>query len=139
MSNEFIVDDGLEEYLFKNTRGDIIAKFHFNGTDTSILTRYDDVQRKYNDLIIKDFDDEKTAEEIKNLEHEIKECFNELFGRNMDVELFNMYQPLAVFNNGNFYCQFIFERIEEIIENAFNTRLEKSKDKVKKATKKYIR
>ncbi len=137
MNNEFIIDDGLQEYTFKNKRGDVIASFTFNATDTGILTRYENVVNKFNDLVLKEIDEDRTTEEIVKLENDITECFNELFGRDMKNDLFSMYKPLTLFGNGIFYCRYIFERVEEIIEIEFNTRLESSKAKVKKATKKY--
>lgn len=136
-NNEFIVDDGYKEYVFKNTHGIVFGKFFLNATDTSIVQRTEKAMEEYNKIV---FDDKNGSfDDIIRAEEKIMTCFNTMFGRDMKEELFSMYRPLTLFVNGQFYCEYIFDCICNTINQEFDARLQTSKAKVKKATKKYTK
>ena len=135
-NNTFTIDDGAKEYVFKNTLGDTFATIKFNATDTGIVERFEDIQKDFKGMV---YDDNADIEEtLKALNVTIIDLFNRLLGRDVSSELFSVYKPMAVFANGDFYCETLLEKIGEIIEHEFNVRFKSKKAKIKNATKKYI-
>lgn len=134
--NEFIIDDGLKTYYFKNQDGDVLAEFSFNATDTGIISRYESVASRFETL---SFPNDSDLDGVIAVDNEVMELFNELMGKDVKDKIFGVYKPLTALPNGNFYFEQCLELLEKIITQEFDVRIEKKKANIKKATKKYTK
>lgn len=130
---ELVINDGSVLYVLKNERGEQFARLSFNPVDTGLIERYNKVQKVMSEYeFMTDSDDFET--EIVKLDQMVKEQFNTLFGKNVEQDLFSLYNPCAVFGDGDFYCEVLFNQIGIIIEKESGALVDKKIAKIKKAS-----
>lgn len=139
--NEFIVDDGLRRYTFKNLQGEVFGELLFNAADTNLVDRYKKIVEHFRtegteEHDSEEMDDDKYLEFINKTEDDIMEQFNVLCGRNVSEDLFGTYRPCTVFGTGDMYAEWLIETMGTIIERELDVRLESKKAKIKKALRK---
>lgn len=132
-TTSFVIDDGLQDVVFKNNKGEIFSEFSFNPSDTGLLSRYDgiiDFLESYT------MPENASSEEIINLENVIKEKIDELFNRKVSDDIFRTYTPCTLFANGDMFVEVVIKHMGDVIEKETDTRLKKKVAKIKKATEK---
>jgi len=132
-TSQFVIDDGLQDVVFKNNKGEVFSSFSFNPSDTGLLTRYDELVEFLDSVTIEDGEVDK---QIIQLEKTIKEMIDKLFNRKISEDVFKMYAPCTIFANGDMFIEVLIRHIGEVIEGETDKRLKKKVAKIKKATAK---
>lgn len=126
-----VIDDGSEKVEITNLYGEVIGVFKFRPTDISIFERYNEVVKKFEDIlspldnigINSDGTGENgTDEEFKVLSDVKSNLFKELnyvFGGNMSDAFFGNMNPFSIVK-GSFYCENAFETLGNFIAHAFD-------------------
>lgn len=131
-NNTFVIDDGAEEYVFKNKFGEEFARFSFNPADTNIIERYNKVVKFISETTYFEDEEKTNEEELIRMNHELEEQFNVLCGKNVSDGLFKIYAPLTLFADGTFYAEVCINKIAEFVEKALDVRLSNKKAKIRK-------
>lgn len=140
-SLQIVIDDGTREIPVKNQFGKLICKIHIRPADYSIMDRYNDFTKDFEE-IVKPLEEigitntgEAEVEEgwkvIKSVEAEIIRRFNSLFDMDDAEKLFKTRNAFSSIQ-GRFYCEIVLEALGEVILNAINEESEKTKAKVEK-------
>jgi len=138
MNNNYIIDDGVEEFTISNKRGEIVSSFAFNPADTGILTRYEAVVDFINGYKLDGVTDEEIEKAIVALDNDLIAQFKYLLNREDAGEgAFKTYKPCTVMANGDFFFETVLEIYGQIIEEKIGERSKKRLNKISKYTRKY--
>lgn len=114
--------------------GELIGQFAFNPNDLDILKRYEIVVNALEKIKVpKDAD----ADAILAVSDELKKQMDYLLNFPVSDDIFAKCNPLTLTENGNFYIENVIDGIAGLIEQVMNTRIEKKRKKIEKATAKY--
>jgi len=134
VGNNFIIDDGVQEYTFTNKMDEVFARFSFNPSDTSIIERYEAVADAFGKY---DLTEDNVTEKIKEINADIRKQMDYLLNRDVSSGMFMVYEPCSVFANGDFYAEVMLDTIGEIVGATMKARIKRKMEKVNKATAKY--
>lgn len=136
INNTVIIDDGTQEYNFKNNAGEVFASVTFNPSDTGLFERYKKVASYFESY---DFSiDEKNPEEsIIKIDNDVKEQFNVLLNKDVAASLFGVYTPCTIFANGDLFAEVALKCIGNWIGSETTARFNKKVANIKKYTDKY--
>lgn len=129
------VDTGAVTYRIYDADGEEIGKVKFTPTDTGIMERQKQVVDYLNSVQFREELD--AAEQIVELDRNIREQFDYLFGRPVSKDLFALAQPLTPLENGDFFFDSILDAVGDVISKAYKERLDRKMQKVAEATKDY--
>ena len=116
--------------------GEKIGSFRFNPTDSNILSRLKSVV-EYFEAVDYDKDGVTGLEAVQQLDENIKEQFDYLFGYPVSADLFSRNGPLSVMPNGEWFFMEILSGVTEICNQALADRA-KTMDNIREATKGYL-
>lgn len=111
-------------------KGEIIGQFRFNPSDMDILRRYETVIDSLNAITISE---DAGADELLRISDEIKKQFDYLLNYNVSEGIFAKCNPFSMTASGVFYFENVLDGIAGLIEKTTNQRVEKKKNKIKKA------
>jgi len=142
-NNELFVtiDDGTREIPVKNKFGKLICNIHIRPSDFSILDRYNDFLKDFQDIVkpLEDISITNAGEAqfdegwktIKSVEAEIIKRFNSLFDMDEAEELFRSRNAFSSVS-GRFYCELVLEALGDVIIQTINEESKKAREKVEK-------
>ena len=130
---DFIIDDGRKEYVIKNKKGIVISKIYINPTDTSVITKFDDVKKAIKKYDVKS---DSVEAEIINAEKFIKNKIDYIFGAGTADHMFFLYGPLALMEDGEFFINKVFDIVGKIITSETESRFEAKINRIKAMTEK---
>lgn len=135
---EIIIDDGTREFILKNNFDEVFAVIRFNPSDIGMIERFDEVVKYLDSIEIDETsnDADYMAQKIIEINAGIKEKYDYLCGCRISDRMFQRYQPLSVFGNGDFFCEIILEHISKLADESIKSRLTQKKAKIKKLTAK---
>lgn len=124
------------EYEFLDADGNVLFTIRFN-TDLDIARRYnrtvDFLNRMFSDL---EKDDKKSDAFFEKCD-ELKEKLNELFNSDIATPIFSIMNPFSPLESGKFYIEEIMEKLGDIVEAEFDTRVKRVQSRQNKYTAKY--
>ena len=124
------------EYEFLDADGNVLFTIRFN-TDLDIARRYnrtvDFLNRIFSDL---EKDDKKSDAFFEKCD-ELKEKLNELFNSDIATPIFSIMNPFSPLESGKFYIEEIMEKLGDIVEAEFDTRVKRVQSRQNKYTAKY--
>lgn len=147
---EIIIDDGSLWVPIKNKQGEEIGVFKFRPTDIAIIKRFNDISKKFPDIVeplndvninedgTADIDDMQAMEVLEKAEKQIYEACDYLFGGNMSEAFFGKMNPFSPIN-GSFYCELAFNAVGQFITQQFSKETQKINKNLTKYTDKYRR
>lgn len=124
------------EYEFLDADGNVLFTINFN-PDLDIARRYN----KTVDFLDKMFSD--LGKEGKEADHFFEKCdelraqLNELFNSDIATPIFSVMNPFTPLENGKFYIEEIIEKLGDIVESEFDTRVKRVRSRQSKYTAKY--
>ena len=129
-----IVLDSREWIEMKNSAGEVTGGFFFNPTDMDLIKRTEKVVKFFETV-----EDPTDAEGMVQLNDDIRKQFDYLLGESASGALFEHMSPLALREDGSWYCEYVLDVIIPFIEAEFDTRVKRSNERVAKHTGKYTR
>lgn len=136
-----VIDDGTREVPLYNKFGKLICKIYFRPADFSIIDRYNDFIREFDEVVspLKDItiknDGTATFEEewetLKRVEDAVKDRFNKLFDMEEADDIFakrNVFSSVG----GEFFCAKVLSALGDVITQAVNEEAELSHKRVSK-------
>ena len=139
-----VFDDGTREVTLSNPFGKVIAKVHFRPADYSILERIYALREDFSGIVapLKDISInadgtasfEKDWAIVKGVEAKIIDRLNQLFDMDDCAEIFKNRFAFASIN-GKFYAEAVFETLGNIVVEAVEAEMEKSKARTEEYTK----
>ena len=136
-------DDGLEKIKINGDPNRVIV---FNPGDMNIITRYNEVVKRMNDLSYEtlgteqgDKDDiEYAGDQLQLVDKLLKEQFNYLFAADVYDTIFNGQSPLnPVGKDKRMLCEVVLTAIGDIIGDACGKNVDTINMKMKNYTEKY--
>ena len=127
-----VIDDGSETYTIENKQGKALAEFTFRPSDTNIITRYEEVKEFFSKL---NEVDEKA--DIKEYEQKFIEQMDYLVGTETGNTFFSIMGPFSPMPDGSLFCEICLNAVVDVINQEFDTRLEKTKSHMNKYLQKY--
>lgn len=144
MLNEIIIDDGTKEVPIKNKYGKLICNLYIRPADYSIIDRYQEIRRTFDDIIapLKDIGikNDGTAEFenewsiLKDVEKKLKEKIDYLFDIEEADEIFAKRNPFSSIG-GRFFVEAVFDAIGQLVEQS----VKKEAKLTKKHMDKYLK
>ena len=129
-----IVLDSREWIEIKNSAGEVTGGFLFNPTDMDIIKRAEQIAKFFENV-----DVPEDAEGLMKLNDDIRKQFDILLGESASGALFEHTSPMALREDGSWYCEYVLDVIIPFIEGEFNTRIKRANDRVAKYTRKYTK
>lgn len=136
-----IIDDGTREIPLVNKFGKLICNIYIRPADLSILDRYNQLAADFKDIVeplkTMDIKNDGTAtfdtdwQVLKNVEADLKQRINALFDMDEADAIFAKRNPFSSVN-GKFFCESVIEVIGNIIVEAVEDELAKSKRRTDK-------
>lgn len=141
------VDDGSERVPVLNKQGKEIGVFFFNPTDLGIIDRYNEVVKKFPEVLEPlanvnidangESDDDESIAALGEAKEKLFELCDYLFGGNFAEAFFGTVHPFSPVSNGLFYCENAISAVGDFITNRFAGRVLDIHDRVEKYTKSY--
>ena len=134
------VDDGLRMIPVNNKHGQQIGVFAFRPTDFDIITRFNDLTRRWGDEVAKplealgdspDMDDPKVTAALQKAKENLFKLCDYAFGGNMSEAFFGSMNPLSPVDGG-LYCENALNAVIGFLEKQFNREMTKISGRVKK-------
>lgn len=124
------------EYEFLDADGNILFKIRFN-PDLDIARRYNKTVDFLNKMFANIGNDEKSADVFFDKCDELREELNELFNCDIATPIFSVMNPFTPLESGKFYIEEIMEKLGDIVEAEFDTRVKRVQSRQNKYTAKY--
>lgn len=124
------------EYEFLDADGNILFTIRFN-PDLDIARRYNKTVDFLNKMFANVGNDEKSADVFFDKCDELREELNELFNCDIATPIFSVMNPFTPLESGKFYIEEIMEKIGDIVEAEFDTRVKRVQSRQNKYTAKY--
>lgn len=136
INNVVVIDDGTQEYYFKNNLGEVFASVAFNPSDTGLFERYKGVAEYFEnyDFTINEKD---PSESIIKIDNDIKEQINKLLNKDVSDTLFSTYTPCTIFANGDLFAEVALKYLGKWMGAETTARFNKKAQKIKQYTAKY--
>lgn len=126
--------DQREWIEIKNTAGDITGGFFFNAADMDIIKRAEKVMKFFETVEVP-----TDGDGLMKLNDDIRAQFDYLLGESASGALFEHTSPMALREDGSWYCEYVLDVIIPFIEGEFNTRVKRANERVAKHTRKYTK
>lgn len=124
------------EYEFLDADGNILFTIRFN-PDLDIARRYNKTVDFLNKMFANVGNDEKSADVFFDKCDELREELNELFNCDIATPIFSVMNPFTPLESGKFYIEEIMEKLGDIVEAEFDTRVKRVQSRQNKYTAKY--
>ena len=124
------------EYEFLDADGNILFTIRFN-PDLDIARRYNKTVDFLNKMFANIGNDEKSADVFFDKCDELREELNELFNCDIATPIFSVMNPFSPLESGKFYIEEIIEKLGDIVEAEFDTRVKRVQSRQNKYTAKY--
>lgn len=124
------------EYEFLDADGKILFTIRFN-TDLDIARRYNRTVEFLNQMFSDIEKDDKKSDAFFRKCDELKEKLNELFNCDIATPIFSVMNPFSPLESGKFYIEEIIEKLGDIVEAEFDTRVKRVQSRQNKYTAKY--
>lgn len=124
------------EYEFLDADGNILFTIRFN-PDLDIARRYNKTVDFLNKMFSNIGQDEKNADVFFDKCDELRDELNELFNCDIATPIFSVMNPFTPLESGKFYIEEIMEKIGDIVEAEFDTRVKRVQSRQNKYTAKY--
>lgn len=124
------------EYEFLDADGNILFTIRFN-PDLDIARRYNKTVDFLNKMFANIGNDEKSADVFFDKCDELREELNELFNCDIATPIFSVMNPFTPLESGKFYIEEIMEKLGDIVEAEFDTRVKRVQSRQNKYTAKY--
>ena len=140
MARQIKLDDR-EKIEIVDSDGIVTGYFRFNPTDTGIISRFNDLEKYFQDkekelsgLSSKEFG----IDEMESLISDIKKQYDKLLDYDGAGEaLFKNASPLSLRPNGEIFAIYVMNQILKFIKTEFGIREERAKSRISKYTAKY--
>lgn len=119
--SEIKVTTGAVKYTFKDEFDDEIGVLKFNPGDMNILRRYEDVQKWFGKLEIKN---DMTQDDFFELTDNMKKQLDYLLNTDT-AEVFKVCNPLTPTGEGKVFFLNVLEVIENLIRKSMETKMDK--------------
>lgn len=139
--NVAVIDDGTREIAVKNKFGMEICKIYFRPGDLSIIDRYNSMMKGFDQMIepLKNLSlnndgtatFEKDWQVLKQVEEDLKDKINKLFGMQDADKLFENRSPFSAVN-GEFYCTHVLNALIAVVNAAIEDEAKLSKKRMAK-------
>lgn len=136
-----IVDDGTREVPVLNKFGAEICKIYFRPADLSIIDRYNHMMAGFDQMVepLKNLSlnndgtaaFEKDWQVLKQVEEDLKDKINALFGMQDAGKLFENRNPFSAVN-GEFYCLHVLNALIAVVSSAIEEEAKLSKQRMAK-------
>lgn len=124
------------EYEFLDADGKILFTIRFN-TDLDIARRYNRTVEFLNRMFSDIEKDDKKSDAFFEKCDELKEKLNELFNSDIATPIFSIMNPFSPLESGKLYIEEIMEKLGDIVEAEFDTRVKRVQSRQNKYTAKY--
>lgn len=124
------------EYEFLDADGNILFTIRFN-PDLDIARRYNKTVDFLNKMFANIGQDEKNADVFFDKCDELRDELNELFNCDIAAPIFSVMNPFTPLESGKFYIEEIMEKLGDIVEAEFDTRVKRVQSRQNKYTAKY--
>lgn len=124
------------EYEFLDADGNILFTIRFN-PDLDIARRYNKTVDFLNKMFSNIGQDEKNADVFFDKCDELRDELNELFNCDIATPIFSVMNPFTPLESGKFYIEEIMEKLGDIVEAEFDTRVKRVQNRQNKYTAKY--
>lgn len=124
------------EYEFLDADGNILFTIRFN-PDLDIARRYNKTVDFLNKMFSNIGHDEKSADVFFDKCDELRDELNELFNCDIASPIFSVMNPFTPLESGKFYIEEIMEKLGDIVEAEFDTRVKRVQSRQNKYTAKY--
>nr|DAH16616.1 MAG TPA: tail assembly chaperone [Caudoviricetes sp.]DAH23338.1 MAG TPA: tail assembly chaperone [Caudoviricetes sp.] len=124
------------EYEFLDADGNILFTIRFN-PDLDIARRYNKTVDFLNKMFANIGNDEKSADVFFEKCDELRGELNELFNCDIATPIFSVMNPFTPLESGKFYIDEIMEKLGDIVEAEFDTRVKRVQSRQNKYTAKY--
>lgn len=124
------------EYEFLDADGNILFTIRFN-TDLDIARRYNRTVEFLNRMFSDIEKDDKKSDAFFGKCDELKEKLNELFNYDIATPIFSIMNPFSPLESGKLYIEEIMEKLGDIVEAEFDTRVKRVQSRQNKYTAKY--
>lgn len=124
------------EYEFLDADGNILFTIRFN-PDLDIARRYNKTVDFLNKMFSNIGQDEKNADVFFDKCDELRDELNELFNCDIATPIFSVMNPFTPLESGKFYIEEIMEKLGDIVEAEFDTRVKRVQSRQNKYTAKY--
>lgn len=129
--NTIVIDDGSKEFTIENQYGETLAVFRFRPTDTNIISRFEEVQKFFENFTTGE------NESVQDCEQRVIKQIDYLVGADTGSSLFSILGPFSPMANGKLFVEVCMENLCEVISKEFDVRIEKTQSRVSKYTQKY--
>lgn len=124
------------EYEFLDADGNILFTIRFN-PDLDIARRYNKTVDFLNKMFANIEQDEKNADVFFDKCDKLRYELNELFNCDIASPIFSVMNPFTPLESGKFYIEEIMEKLGDIVEAEFDTRVKRVQSRQNKYTAKY--
>ena len=124
------------EYEFLDADGNILFTIRFN-PDLDIARRYNKTVDFLNKMFTNIGQDDKGADVFFEKCDELRGEQNELFNCDIATPIFSVMNPFTPLESGKFYIEEIMEKLGDIVEAEFDTRVKRVQSRQDKYTAKY--
>ena len=106
-ANTIVIDDGSKEYNIQNQHGETLAVFRFRPSDTNIISRFEEVQKFF-----ENFSTEEN-ESVKECEQRVIERIDYLVGADTGSTFFSVLGPFSPMNNGKLFVEVCMDALRD--------------------------
>lgn len=131
------LDRGLKSYDIEDADGTPLGTIYVNPTDLGIAARLDEA-RKAVQALADGLGDDVDAEKISDVDRQIKEQVNYIFGSDASAVFFKGTSALALCDDGALLLEKVFSAFAPIIENAVGDAMKASRKRMEKYTAAYV-
>ena len=133
---ELTLDRGLKRYDIKDADGTPLGTVYVNPADLGIAARLDEARQTVQALA-DSLGDDVDAEKIRDVDRQIKEQVDYIFGGEASTVFFKGTSALALCEDGALLLEKVFAAFAPIIEDAVGDAMKASEKRMKKHTAAY--
>lgn len=131
------LDRGLKSYDIEDANGTPLGTIYINPADLGIAARLDEA-RKAAQALVDGLGDNVDAEKINDIDRQIKEQVDYIFGSEASAVFFKGTSALTLCDDGALLLEKVFAAFAPIIEDAIGDAVKASEQRMKKHTAAYI-
>lgn len=131
-----VFQTGAKSYQIVDPEGNELGVFRFTPTDAGILNRYKETAAYFSKLGER-IKGENLEEILPDLEKEVGEKIDLLFGASVSENFFKITSPFTVLEGGEIFAEQIIKTIGGVIDKEFAEREKAQQKKIRKYTAKY--
>lgn len=133
---ELTLDRGLKRYDIKDADGTPLGTVYVNPADLGIAARLDEARQAVQTLA-DGLGEDVDAEKIRDVDRQIKEQVDYIFGSEASAVFFKGTSALALCDDGALLLEKVFNAFAPIIEDAVGDAMKASEKRMKKHTAAY--